>query len=93
MNPGLKEPPCTNGDRSDVIQYILDNIAPGWRLAGDPPDDNDSDVCILKNDASGKVAHAVLPENWFNGGMEGYIEWEIRRALKQAVKSVTAKSC
>jgi hypothetical protein len=52
----------------------------GWHI-GKLQTDADPDVLILKNTDGKKVAYAFLPQPWFDGGMQQYIEWEIRRAL------------
>jgi hypothetical protein len=69
------------GNRFTIVQHHLDNIEMGWHI-GQLQTDADPDVLILKNADAKKVAYAFLPQNWFDGGgMQQYIEWEIRRAL------------
>jgi hypothetical protein len=68
------------GDRLAIVQHHLDTIEEGWRIAK-PAADADPDVLILEKPDEKKVAYAVLPVKWFDGGMQKYIEWEIRRAL------------
>lgn len=71
------------GDRLAIVQHYLDNIEEGWHI-GKPQADADPDLVILEKAGERKVAYAVLPQQWFDGGMQKYIEWEIRRALHDA---------
>lgn len=66
--------------RLRIVQHHLDSIETGWHV-GMPETGADPDVVVLENPGEKKMAHAVLPQKWFDGGMRQYIEWEIRRAL------------
>lgn len=68
------------GDRRTIVQHYLDTIDAGWQI-GKQQSDGDPDLLILEKAGESKVAYAVLPQKWFGGGMQKYIEWEIRRAL------------
>ena len=66
--------------RLTVVQHHLDNIDVGWSIAT-PQTVADPDVLVLENHQGKKLAYAVLPQDWFDRGMESYIEWEIRRVV------------
>jgi hypothetical protein len=76
--------------RRKIIQHHLDSIEAGWLVKKPKSDDDLDDACIFGKVDDAKEVHADLPHIWFNDGMRGYIEWEIRRALNGARKITRA---
>jgi hypothetical protein len=68
-------------DRRTTVQYYLDTIEPGWRIV-EPQAGADPDLLVIEKPDERKVFSVILPQNWFDSGMDAYIEWEIRRTLR-----------
>jgi hypothetical protein len=72
--------------RRKIIQHHLDSIEAGWHVKKPESDRDRDDACIFGKADDPKEVYADLPHMWFDDGMHGYIEWEIRRALHDARK-------
>jgi hypothetical protein len=72
--------------RRKIIQHYLDSIEAGWQIKKPKSDGDLDDACIFGKAGDTKEVYADLPRMWFDDGMGGYIEWEIRRALHDARK-------
>jgi hypothetical protein len=77
-------------DRLSVIQHFLRSIDPHWHLKEPQSDASDEDIFVLQNE-DGQLAYVTLPRNRFDGSTHGYIDWEIRRAIKSAKHATTSR--